>query len=457
MKKTNLQLIFFGATGDLASLKLFPAICELYCQNQLPEDFQIIGFARTPLSQDQFRKMFAEYVDQKHQGKADITAMLAKHVYYFQGQYADQDDYRKLDKFCLELSGGKKSSQIAYFSVPPVLFEDIAKNLSATLKKGAADFKIVIEKPFGISQKTAEHLFRKISAHYDEKKVFLLDHFLGKRPIQSILKMRMENNVINLMIKGSEIAKITIEASEKEGVGKRIGYYDQVGAIKDMIQSHLLQILALITMDIPASLSLDSLQREKQNILSAVRFSGKKEDIKIGQYEGYAGLEGVPPKSRTETFAAVKLMIDRRDWFKVPVYIKTGKKLAESVTRATIEFKKMPFQDKQVEANRLVFEMKPGEMLALKLVQRATLKDPKAKHSYESVELSQGLGCRIDFCLNDYAALLNEVIRGDHTYFLSYPEIVAAWNVTDKIEQVIKNKKVPLQIYKQNSRGADFT
>lgn len=453
MKQTNLQLIFFGATGDLAALKLFPAICELYCQKQLPENFQIIGFGRTALEQEQFRKMFIENIDRKHQGKADIAALISRHVYYFQGQYTDLEDYEKLEKFCRDLAGGKKSRQIAYFSVPPMLFEEIAQNLALTLKKSAADFKVVIEKPFGISEKTAEHLFNKISANYEEEKVFLLDHFLGKRPIQSILKMRLENNVINLMIKGGEIAKIKIEAYEKEDVGKRVGYYDQVGAIKDMVQSHLLQILALITMDIPASLSLESLQREKQNILSAIRFSGKKEDVKIGQYQGYADLKDVSKGSKTETFAAIKLYIDRRDWFNVPVYVKTGKKLNQSVTRATIEFKKMPFQDKKVEPNRLIFEMKPGEMLSLKLVQRATLKDPKARQTYEDVELSQGLGCRVDFCLNDYAALLNDVIRGEHTYFLSYPEIVAAWNVTDKICQSIKDKKVPLEIYKPNTCG----
>jgi glucose-6-phosphate 1-dehydrogenase len=457
MKKTNLQLIIFGATGDLASLKLFPAICELYCLKRLPDNFQIIGFGRTPLTQEQFRKIFAENVDRKHQGKNDITALLSKHVFYFQGQYSDLEDFERLEKFCREIAGGRKSDQITYFSVPPLLFEDIAQNLAVTLKRTALDFKVVIEKPFGVSEKTAEHLFNKISANYDEPKVFLLDHFLGKRPIQSILKMRLENNVINLMIKGNEIAKINIEASEKEDVGKRVGYYDQVGAIKDMVQSHLLQILALITMDIPASLSLESLQREKQNILSAIRFSGKKEDVIIGQYEGYSELKDVTKGSKTETYAALRLNIDRRDWFNVPVYIKTGKKMNRSVTRATIEFKKMPFQNKKVEPNRLIFEMKPGEQLSLKLVQRATLKDPSAKQTYESVELSQGLGCRVDFCLNDYAALLNDVIRGEHTYFLSYPEIVAAWNVTDKIEQSIKEKKVPLHIYKPKASEPDFT
>ena len=455
MKTKNLQLIIFGASGDLASLKLFPAIQELFAQDQLPESFQVIGFGRSPIDEATFRGQFLASLGKRNPAYSKKAAELVKHVYYFQGEYSKLEDFRKLENYCLQLNGKRSSDQMAYFSVPPLVFEKIAGNLALTLKNSAASLKIVLEKPFGISEKTAEHLFHKISSNYEEKEVFLLDHFLGKKPIQSILKLRLENNVINLMIRGQEIDHIDIQASEEAGVGKRVGYYDQVGAIKDMVQSHLLQILALITMDIPASLNLESLQREKQNILSAIRFSGKQSDVIIGQYEGYAGLDGVKKASRTETFAAVKLCIDRRDWFNVPVFIRTGKKLSNSITRATIVFKKMPFQSRAALQNKLVFDMKPGEALSLKLVQRGTLKDPK-KVAYEEVELSQSLGCHVDFCLGDYATLLNDIRRGEKTYFLSYPEIVAAWKVTDKIEKTIRDKKIPLKIYQDNSSGPNF-
>lgn len=450
-KKNNLQLIIFGATGDLASLKLFPAIYELFSQDQLPGDFQIIGYGRSEFAENDFRKLFASSVEKKFGKNPKLLSALLKHVHYFQGQYNQLADFQKLNDFCRQFAN--KSDQVAYFSVPPVVFEDLVQNLAVTLKKSAHSLKIVVEKPFGVNEKTAEHLFNQISANFEEEKVFLLDHFLGKRPIQSILKLRLENNVINMMIKGSEIAKITIEAIEKNDVGKRVGYYDQVGAIKDMIQSHLIQMLALITMDIPATISLESLQREKQNIISAIRFSGKKKDLAIGQYQGYSKSEGVAKGSRTETFAEMRLQIDRREWFDVPVTIRTGKKLRQNVSRVVIEFKKLPFQDKKAEPNKLIFEMKPGENLSLQLTQRATLKNPEGAVRYESVALEQGLGCKVDFCLGDYASLLNDVMRGEKTYFLSYPEIVAAWKVIDLVARTISHQKIKPVIYKAGSNG----
>lgn len=451
MKQNKLQIIIFGATGDLASLKLFPAIYELFKHQQLPDDFQIIGYGRSTVSQSDFREIFKESVVKKFGSSAKELNKLLERVYYFQGQYNQVEDFEKLNNFCQSLDS--KADQVAYFSVPPSVFEDLVKNLAATLQKSANSLKIVVEKPFGVNEKTAEHLFKLISAHFEEKNVFLLDHFLGKRPIQSILKLRLENNAINMLIRGSEIAQINIEASEKNDAGKRVGYYDQVGALKDMIQSHLLQILALITMEIPADIALESLQREKQNILSAIRFSRKKDDVVIGQYAGYLLADGVPETSQTETFVEMRLHIDRREWFGVPIVIKTGKKLAQDITRAVIEFKKMPFQDSLTAPNQLVFEMKPGESLSLKLIQRATLKHPEGPVQYESVELEHGLGCKVDFCLGDYASLLNDVLRGEHTYFLSYPEIVAAWKVIDLVEQTISKEKIKPIIYEGGSEG----
>lgn len=457
-KMSNLQIIIFGASGDLAQLKLFPALAELYAQDQLPATFQIIGFARTVMSDGQFRRLFAESVKRAAgRIKPEQLKQLINHLHYLPGQYDQTKDYQRLNDLCAGLNGGKASDRIAYLSVPPAVFAPITANAAKTIKRTSPLFRIILEKPFGTDEKSAGLLFRKLSVHYRADEVYLLDHFLGKRPIQSILKLRLENNVLNLMIRGQEIDHIEIVAAEQAEVGKRIGYYDQVGVIKDMVQSHLLQILALITMDIPASLSMESLQREKQNILSAVRFSGRARDVIVGQYEGYAKLPGVRRGSKTPTAAAVRLYIDRRDWFKVPVLIRTGKNLEQSITRATVTFKKMPFQEKNAPPNRLIFEMKPGESLALKLVQRATLKDPSCPKCFEEIDLSEGLGCRLDFCLGDYATLINDVRRGVKTHFLSYPEIIAAWKVTDRIEKTIREKKVPLTVYKTHSHGPDFS
>lgn len=462
------QLIIFGATGDLASLKLFPAIYELYTQDQLPESFQLIGFGRTALSMEDFQKIFQKSVEAKFGAAAKGLDELLKKVFYFNGQYDSVESFQKLGKYCQEIAAGQSASaindslleadlggieRVAYFSVPPNVFGNIVENLAVTLKKSSSPLKIVIEKPFGVDEKSAEHLFMQISEHFEEENVYLLDHFLGKRPIQSILKLRMENNVINLMIKGPEIAGIRISAWEKGGVDKRIGYYDQVGAMKDMIQSHLLQILSLITMDIPVNSDIASLQREKNNILSAVRFSGKREEVLFAQFKGYSALEGVAKDSHTDTFTRLKLSIDRRDWFNVPIVIETGKRINQDKTVVDIEFKKMASQEEAVTNNRLVFEMKPDEKISLKLVQQRNNKNHGEKRVFENILLEQGLMCQTDFCLGDYSSLLNDIFRGEKIYFLSFPEIIAAWKVIDSVEKLRAKEKIMPIIYEEESDG----
>lgn len=460
------QLIIFGATGDLASLKLFPAIYELFIQEQLPEYFQVIGFGRTAFSSEAFQKHFQKSVEERYGPTPKGLDELLKNIFYFNGQYDSHESFHKLDEYCQEIAKEKVTAEktnsqlsvnlverVAYFSVPPNVFGLIVENLAVTLKKSSSPLKIVIEKPFGVDEKSAEHLFNIISEHFDEENVYLLDHFLGKRPIQSILKLRMENNVINLMINGREIAGIKITAWEKGGVDKRIGYYDQVGAMKDMIQSHLLQVLALITMEIPVNSDIANLQREKNNILSAVRFSGKKEDILFGQFQGYRSLDGVSKDSTTDTFTRLKLAIDRRDWFNVPIIIETGKKMDKNKTVVDIEFKKMPSQEAEIASNRLVFEMKPDEKIHLKLTQHRNNKNRDDKKIFENIMLEQSILCQTDFCLFDYSSLLNDIFHGDKMYFLSYPEIVASWKVIDAVEKLRTQEKILPIIYEENCDG----
>ena len=445
------QIIIFGATGDLASLMLFPALYELFVQNQLPENVQIIGYGRSALTQDEFAKKFTESVNKKTAHKLDKLPDLIKKVSYFAGQYGEVSDFEKLDKYLQEIAGGMTREVVAYFSVPPVVFGDIVRNLALTTKKTAAVVKLVLEKPFGVDEKSAEKLLAEIGQYYDQNEVFLLDHYLGKRPIQSILKLRMENNVVNLMIKPEEISRITIVAAEQNNVGQRVGYYDQVGCMKDMIQSHLLQILALITMDIPVKSDTDSLHREKNNILSAVRFSGKTEDIVFGQYDSYKTLEGISENSQIDTYCELKLQIDRREWFNVPVYIRSGKNLDQISTQAIIEFKKMPIQGEKAASNQLVFEIKPLEMLKLKLIQRRTDFRDSESEEFEVIELEQGLMCRSDLCLGAYASLINDVILGERKFFLSFPEIISAWKVIDSVEKI--RSKTKLNYYPDGSSG----
>lgn len=447
----NLQIIIFGATGDLAFLKLFPALFELFWQKVLPENFQIIGFARSEFQNENFRNKLKESLQQNTK-KEDLVNQFIEHIYYYQGRYDDLDHFEKLREFLNQLSP-KGSDKIAYFSVPPIVFADLISNLSDTFQSEKETLKLVIEKPFGEDYQSAEKLFSLIESKFKNENIFLLDHYLGKRPVQSLLKLRQENNVVNLMIKGSEIEKISIKALEKKDVDKRIGYYDQVGAIKDMIQSHLIQILALAIMDIPINLDLSNLHREKENLISSINFSGNIDDITIGQYQGYQDLEGIQKNSNTETYAEIKLFIDKRDWFQVPIIFTTGKCLKQDRTEIIIEFKKLPYQDKSIARNQLVFEMKPQEQISLKLIQKVNLRDKSQKIQYENIDLTQSIGCKTDFCLGDYANLIFNIINGDKTYFLSQREVLESWRLIDKIMEVIRKNNLKVQIYEKGSQG----
>jgi len=455
MFKTNVkipfQIIFFGASGDLASLKLFPAVYDLFLQRRFPADFQIIGYGRSKLSDEQFRKLFSDSIEKANGKNPPKLSELLEHLFYFSGNYDQVEDFEKLEKFCQKIKTSKqKHDQVAYFSVPPQVFKDLIVNLSKTFKKTNKALKLVVEKPFGTNEKTAHDLVNTLHKYFDKKQFFLLDHYLGKRTVQSILKLRMENNIINQLLKGGLIENIQLTAFEQSDVGQRVGYFDQAGIIRDMLQSHLMQILALITMDIPTSPSRESLQREKAALLAAVRFSGKSADVIVGQFDGYKKLEGVAKNSQTETFAAVKLSIDKREWFNIPIIFRAGKKLKDTKTKAVIEFKKMPFQKKDCAANKLVFELKPEEKLEIVLFEDAR-KGSSMTDLTSSIQLKKSLACVGDDCLSDYGNLILDVLVDKKDFFLSAEEIISSWKVTDKI--LAAKKKNKLLVYKSGSNG----
>ncbi len=449
--KNNFVLLIFGASGDLAKLKLFPAIYALMEQNRFASKFYIVGYARSPLTDKQFQKRFADSIKahKKDYDKKKLDKIL-KNISYFQGQYDSQEDFQKLRTYLKKLTGSHSITKLAYFSIPPTVFKDVIRNLGETKLSPKEDLRLVIEKPFGEDTKSATELFHFVARYFEEDSVYLLDHYLGKSAVQSILTLRHSNRLLNLMMKGPEVANIQITAAESVGVHKRAGYFDQVGTIKDMIQSHLLQILAFISMSIPITSHYTGLHREKNNILSALRFIESDKNIALGQYEGYKKEEGVPKNSRTETFAALRLFIDRESWYKTPIYIRTGKKLNNKHTYVTVELKKFGFQPKEEEPNRLIFEMHPKEQLKIKLI------NPQGKSShYQSIETEDSIACEGDFCLPEHALLLLDAMRKNRTYFLSFQEIISTWEITDCITNFIKKAKLKPESYKQGSIGPD--
>lgn len=443
----------FGASGDLAKLKIFPALYRLMEQHRLPKEFFIVGFARTDKTRNEFRNEFSKSIknDVGKDLNKSLLDELEKHVYYFTGQYSEMESYKEYRTFCKKLTGGKRMPHITYFSVPPVVFKPIIKNLSKTRRSKNEDLRLIIEKPFGEDSASANQLFHLISTHFDEKQVYLLDHYLGKSAVQSILFLRHANRILNLLLRGSQIANIQITAFEKIGVENRINYFDQVGIVKDMVQSHLLQVLSLITMSIPIQNSAESLQREKNSIISALAFSKGPCCVTLGQYESYKSLKGVRKNTKTETFASLKLFIDQQYWYKIPIYIRTGKMLNAKHTFIAIEFKKYAFQKKEEEPNVLVIELYPEEKVTIKLLN----KNYFGASNYQPITTSRSIACSGDDCLPEHGLLLLEVVRGRKLNFLSFPEILASWKVADEIKDYIQKNKVKVETYKDGSCGPE--
>ncbi|MBI4234901.1 glucose-6-phosphate dehydrogenase [Candidatus Peregrinibacteria bacterium] len=442
-------LIIFGASGDLARIKLFPAIYELAVQNRLPKNFYIVGFARTEKSSKEFQKEFADSIKKAHKDiNQNLLKNLLAHVSYFAGQYTEQADFIKLRKYLNSLAKSNSTTKLAYFSVPPIIFKPIIKNLGESRFLPNEDLRLIIEKPFGQDAQSARDLFHFTARYFNENCIYLLDHYLGKSSVQSLLNLRHSNRLLNLMMKGPTVANIQITAFEKVGVEDRAGYFEQVGTIKDMVQSHLLQILALIAMSIPITENADSLHREKYAILSAMKFIESKKNIVLGQYKGYTKEKNVPKNSHAETFAALRLFIDRETWYKTPIYIRTGKRLREKHTFVVVELKKFAFQGKDEEPNRLIFELQPEEKLSICLVNKIGNETQS-----QEVTTKASIACSGDYCLPEHALLLLDVIRENRLHFLSFQEIIATWEIVDTISNFMKKNHMNPEKYADDSLG----
>lgn len=439
----------FGASGDLAKIKIFPALYQLAQQQRLPQEFYLVGYARTAKTRLEFQNEFTNSIREKFGSDTDekLLRHLEEKIYYFAGQYGELEDFKVFRDYLNQITKGEKLLHLAYFSVPPQIFKAIIENLGRSRKSPKEDLRLVIEKPFGEDEKSAIDLYHFVSRYFTENQVYLLDHYLGKPAVQSLLHLRHSNRVLNFFMKGMAVSNIQITAFEDIGVENRVGYFDQVGIIKDMVQSHLLQILALLSMSIPITEQEGSLHREKYSILSALKIPDSEKNIVLGQYASYKKLREVPSHSRAETFAAMRLFIDRESWYKVPIYLRTGKKLHEKHTFVMFEIKKFPFQPKNEEPNRLIFELQPEEKINILLT------NPRAENKSLHVAAQNNLACAGVSCLPEHANLILDVIRDRKLHFLSFPEIIASWRLIDDISKLIVGRGVRTHVYRDNSEG----
>ncbi len=449
-------LIFtiYGASGDLAKLKIFPALFALAEQNRFPDSLAIVGYARSAKTTTEFRDSFSESVKAHYSGvwgdyQEQVLEKLLPQVHYFSGQYDDEVSFKAFKQFLSNTLACPTCHQhVMYFSVPPFVVQPILTQVSAVFEPKKNDVRLILEKPFGSDEATAQALFGFVSQHYAESQLYFLDHYLGKKAVRSLIPLRHMNRILNSMLKGREIANIQISAIEPMGVGERVGYFDEVGTIKDVVQSHLLQVLAMLTMSIPIDDEAERVQEERTAVLNALDFERNANHLSLGQYEGYCEEDKRVANSNTETFAALRLSINRETWHDVPIFLRTGKKLHAKHTYLVVELKKFSFQDEAQEPNRVIIEFYPQECIQIRL-----LDEDGATLRHGEIAASKSIACHGDYCLPEHGLLLLDVVRGEKRYFLGMSEIIASWRIVDQVMAFMKDEALEPVTYQGGSEG----
>ena len=451
-KSLSTALVIFGATGDLTWRKLIPALYNLYLDGQLPEKFSIFGMNRRNVPLDEWRDHLHDGIDQfSRSGKADPVKWeaFAKHLSLSQpGKFEDGTTYENLAKTLDEQdkTWGEKAIRIYYLSTPPTIVETIVHNLGqAHLTDDRQRSRLVVEKPFGRDYDSACALNQSLLKTLDESQIYRIDHYLGKETVQNILAFRFANALFEPIWDRRYIDHVQITVAEQVGVEHRGGYYDQSGALRDMLQNHLLQILSLIAMEPPAAFNADEIRARKVDVLRAIRpipvddldrYAARGQygpgQIEDESYPGYRDEPDVNPDSVTETFAAVKLFVDNWRWQDVPFYLRTGKRLPQKYSRATIQFRPVPHQFFPASAaidwqpNRLEIDIQPDEGISLHF---------QAKQPGVTLRLSpQEMNFRYAEAFpttppEAYETLLLDVILGDATLFMRADQVESAWKV----------------------------
>lgn len=462
MKKTifqkavnNFTMIIFGASGSLAKLKLFPSIYQLSAEDRMPKDYKIVGYGRSEISNDDFRAFFkksvmerTEHVDEK---KLDD---LLKNIFYVNGQYNEEKDFRRLHKTLEEIEKTKNRVRIAYFSVPPSAFPDIFDNLATVnFNSIKSKLRLVIEKPFGYDFRSAKKLSKTLQRHFHQEQIYLLDHYLGKESVTNLLSLRYANSILTTLLNRDYVSNIQISGLESKDIEGRSNYFDHVGILRDMVQSHLLQILAYLTMFMPRERTAKSIHHEKAQLLKSIRLSDIKNNFVRGQYIGYTKEKGISKDSKTETYAAMKLMLKHPLWKDVPIYIRSGKSLVQQWTAIVFEFKPRRAQRDHGELppNRIVIQLQPYEKIEFHLLTKLGGKT----FDFHDLTTGRPIYCSGD-CLNEHGRLLLDVIAGKNDLFLNFEEIFAAWKVIDPLQKFcakMQKKDKCLYQYKKGGNG----
>jgi glucose-6-phosphate 1-dehydrogenase len=469
-------LTIFGATGDLARRKLLPALYNLAHEGALPERFNLIGVSRRDQSDDEFRQFAREAITSFSRRQADATVLdgLLGRMSYIGFSFDDQEGYARLAKAIdgLDDDGGGKLNRAFYLSTAPDFFPVITKALKeAGLNYDPdVDVRAVIEKPFGTDLESARSLQAVVSSTFRERQVFRIDHYLGKETVQNVMAFRFANFMFEPVWNRNYIDHIQITAAEDIGIGSRAGYYDHAGALRDLVQNHMLQLLTLVCMEPPASFEANKVRDEKVKVLQAITPPTPEEvrhDTVRAQYlagteggedaGGYLEEEGVPDDSRTETYAALKLEVHNWRWAGVPIFLRTGKRLSRKVTEIAVQLKPVPhlaFQSQGsvgVQPNQLILTVQPNEGVSLSLGAKIPgssmrIRPVNMEFLYGSAFMSESPEA--------YERLILDAMRGDATLFTRNDEVDAQWSIIDPILKAWhEDDDMPLHTYESGAAG----
>jgi glucose-6-phosphate 1-dehydrogenase len=452
-------IVIFGATGDLTHRKLIPALYNLAADGDLPPGLSVVGFARRDKNDEVFREELYEAARKYSRQPIDdaLWKNFASSIFYHRSEFSDEEGYRRLGERLAEIDRerGTRGNRIYYLSAGPDQFEPILSHLTATGLNRTADgawARIIVEKPFGIDLQTAQHLNTDVNHGFKEQDTFRIDHYLGKETAQNIMVLRFANALFEHLWNHRYIDHVQITASEKLGVENRAGYYEGAGALRDMVQNHLLQLLCLIAMEPPTDLSADSIRDEKVKVLRSLRRIRGEDvfrNVVRGQYTdgsidgekvvGYREEKNVNPASMTETYAGLKILIDNWRWADVPFYVRVGKRLPKSGTEIGIHFKNAPgvlFNRDQANGldgaqNVLVIRIQPDEGVSLRIQSKV----PGASVRIQPVKMDFRYGTSFGKASPEaYERLLLDAMAGDATLFARRDEVEEAWRFIDDIE-----------------------
>jgi glucose-6-phosphate 1-dehydrogenase len=466
-------LVIFGGTGDLAHRKLLPAIYNLAHEGALPERFNLIAVSRSEMSDDDYRATMRDSIKEHSRREPDgqVLEKMLEQVRYVPGTFDDDAVFDRLDgelgKFDQE--AGIAFNRIFYLSTAPSFFSLIVEKLGehGLDRHDDADVRVVIEKPFGTRLTEAQGLNREVLSVLDESQVYRIDHYLGKETVQNVLAFRFANGMFEPIWNRNYIDYVQITASEDIGIGRRAGYYDSSGALRDLVQNHMLQLLSLLCMEPPVTFDADEVRDEKVKVLHAVEPPPPEAVVRArytaGMAEGkeavgYLEEQDVPPESSTETYVALRLEVDNWRWAGVPIYLRTGKRLARKVTEIAVTLKPVPHLAFQavgsvgVQPNQIILTVQPNEGVSISLGAkipgtRMRIRPVNMEFLYGTSFLSQSPEA--------YERLIMDAMRGDATLFTRNDEVEAQWRIIDPILESWETGDEPMAEYAAGSHGPE--